>query len=170
MSTSNMRVSKGAYVKDSFSTLFKVFGYILFGVLALYILFSMFLMRVLPSPDLGATPIKNITFDGGIVPVGENVIVNLEGEVDDSILGSLKQAFVPQSGDAEVVVLTKPYGEITRAEDGSVSVDGEKIGVIELDSEKEYLEDKYLAECLAGACNAGDIVLVDKNSVYGERL
>lgn len=168
------RIAKSAFYKTVFGQIFKWLGYLILLVIAAYLIFAVTIIRFIPTMDssLGwAVPVKNMTFPGGKVTAGSDIVVNLQTAQGSNTFDRLQQAVSIADDLAVVEVLAGPNGRITWAETGLVAVDGNPLTTTLVDNpNKEFLSDEYIVRCVAGSCvkNSGMIVGADK--IYGEPL
>jgi hypothetical protein len=159
------------------------------AVLVLYVCFAATLLRVVPTLDgAGMVPVKNMTYEGGVIPEGEVILVNRYEAQEGDIFSHLRQAFVPAEGAMVVQVHAGPYGKMDWTEPDILSVDGkpvnapvtavmvpesDKIGAEKVptspiaDREDPFLKSEYVGQCLAGACAEGTGVLFHQDNIYG---
>lgn len=168
--TPQIRVAKKIYYKHSFKTLFSALGYVILVSFVVYLCFAATIIRVLPSYDndkVHFTPVKNMTYKGGIVPPGEIIVVNTKSEQKDDVFSHLGQAFSLNDGLAEVKVVAGPTGRIVWTPK-LITVDGQPVDVTISEKPKdEFLKDEYLVKCLSG-CQDGFII--SKKNIYGQPL
>lgn len=166
-----IRVAKNVYWKQIFKRIGKAIAYSVIIGFVIYLCFAATIIRVLPATnELGFIPIKNITFPGGIAPVGSQLVVSLDTPQGDDSLSRLEQSVIPTNTAALVRVLAGPTGQLTWTESGLITVDGIPMPVtIENKPEKMILANQYLVECLKG-CEPGTGLIIHKTHVYGEPL
>lgn len=175
-----IRIARKTYLKVLSKRIVKVFSLVFVLLFALYLVFAATLLRVVPTLDAGFVPVKNITYEGGIVPKDAQVLVSLDKKQGITAFERFKQAFVPASNAAVIEVVAGPYGKLGWTEPDILTVDGYPTDVVlepaegdksPLESrESEYLEDEYLAICIKGACEVGEGVIVPKDNVIGTPL
>lgn len=171
-----VNVSKSVFYRAAVHKFFKIFSYVLITVIAIYVCFAATIIRFLPTDNFDDlknlfVPVKNQTFEGGHIPVGKQVVVNLVEKQGKSTFDRLKQAFWINKDVAVVEVHAGPVGRITWAETGLITVDGKPMGVtLETAPEGEYLNNEYLVACISGACNVGEGMIISAENVYGEPL
>lgn len=170
--TPQIRVAKGVYRRFIASTFASFLGWTLVALVVVYACFAVTIMRVLPTDtNLGFIPVKNITYPGGIVPEGELIVANTSASQGDGLLDRMRQAVVPSASTVLVKVKAGPYGRVAWAPSGLTTVDGKSLGIIlRKDPETKLLNKQYIGECLGGACEVGEGVMIPEGNIYGEPL
>lgn len=162
-----VRIDKKEYQKSVFKAIFSQFFIFLLLLIAIYFALAAMIMRVTPTP-YGFVPSKNNTFEGGILPKGAQVHVNLSGEVKDGVADRLKQSIIPQKGTVVLSVLAGPIGTISHS---PFSVDGLTMTPpVGMPEDQEYLNDEYIGICIKGECQQGATVLFSPNQILGVLL
>lgn len=179
-SSPSIRVSKSAYRKYMFKKIYDILGYIIIALLIIYLCFAITILRIVPSMSgTGLVPIKNMNYSGGIIPEGNKLLISSE-KVDNSIFGKLKQTFIPSKDYSVVKVKAGPYGKLTWAEPGIISVDGKILDVsyppqekgknpLE-ENEQNYLKDQYVVSCISGNCQVNQGYIISKDNIVGVPL
>lgn len=173
-----LRIARGAYGRLLLKKILSIIVITFACVFVLYICFAATIVRFVPTTSgAGIVLIKNPTYDGGIVPVGEVVLVDTQDVQQKSIVGHLKQAFVPNGSAAKVSVVAGPYGKIDWAEPGVLTVDGEIINAPMPSrdgkspiGDTEYLNDQYVGICLEGNCIKGEAIIIESSHIMGVPL
>lgn len=163
-----VRIARSTYANMLSTKILKSVGTGLIILLVVYIAFAVTIMRVIPSSSAGLIPVKNITFEGGLVPAGEIVVVSMTQPQGEDLVDYLKQSFIPQADVAIVRVLDGPWGTFGWADPGVVAVNGEIVENVFMDqpADKE-LTSEYLVECLRGACAPGTAYVIPDNRLMG---
>lgn len=137
-------------------------------IFVVYIAFAVTIMRVLPTTTVGLMPVKNITYDGGLVPAGETVVVSMNKAQGQDLLDYLGQSFLPQTDVSVVKVIKGPWGSFGWAEPGVIAVDGEIVpNVLMQEPEDKTLDSEYLVECIRGDCLPGNAYVIPTNHLMG---
>lgn len=170
--TPQIRVAKNVYRKQIFRRLAKAFTYTFLGLLGVYLCFAATIIRVIPSyGDLPPTPVKNITYPGGLIPPGAQVVVNLKEAQGNGGLDHLKQALLPTKDAVLVEVVGGPHGRIAWAESGLVTLDGAPVNVtLKEKPASEFLTKQYLVKCIDGPCVKGEGFIISASNIYGQPL
>lgn len=166
-----VRVARATFARVLTNKLFRAIGWAFVFVAVVYLSFVITIMRVVPTTSAGLVPVKNITFEGGLVPAGEEVLVNITQKQGTGIVDYLKQAFLPMNDAAVVRVEAGPWGNYNWAEPGIVSVKGQILEMsMEMKPEDTTLADSYLVTCIEGACVPGEGFVIPKNHIVGQPL
>ena len=167
-----IRVAKNVYRKQIMRRILKGFSYAFLALFAVYLCFAVTIIRVIPSyGDLGPTPVKNITYPGGLLPAGAKVVVNFKEAQGASALDHLKQSVSPTKDAAVVEVIGGPTGRITWAEGGLTTLDGAPVPVTVAEKPSgEFLVKQYLVKCVKGACTPGEGLIISADNIYGQPL
>lgn len=166
--TGSVRVAQGTYQKALVQKLVSQLIIALVALLVVYLCFAATLVRFVPS-DAGFVLTKNNTNRGGTLPANSQALVSLDPEavVGDSMVDRLKQSFVPQKPTAVVEVLAGPIGRVKWTK-SLLTVNGKALKTnFAQDPQLEYLEDQYIAVCVAGACEPGSAVLFTSPQIIG---
>lgn len=165
-----IRVAKTAYYKQISRKISRGLLAMLGIVLVIYICFAATIIRVIPTnTEMGAVPVKNSTFPGGIAEVGTEMVVSMSTPQAEGTLDRLKQSVLISTDAALVKVVAGPDGTLSWAETGLITVDGERVPVRVMNQpEGPYLVNEYIVECLEGACQRGHGYIVGADQVYGE--
>jgi hypothetical protein len=166
-SKGQIRIAKSSYVRNVIKRVISISVWSIVFLFGVYLCFAMTIVRFVPTQSMGLILTKNITYSGGIIPEDAVVLVSKTDEANDSILGHLKNSFVPVSSASKVKVIAGPYGELSWAKPGLVSVDGKLKDTILPEKPEEYLKDQYIVECISGDCTEGESFIVSKNNVIG---
>lgn len=162
-----VRIAKSALRNSILKTVAKVFSYSILAVLVIYLCFAATIVRVVPVwNDLGFTPVRNMTFEGGIAPEGAELLVSKSDAQGSGILDRLKQSFVPSRHVFRGKVLTGPTGRITYQEAAGATANGVAIG--RPDKSPSYLNNEYVFSCEGGECIPGSTLIVSQDNIYGE--
>ena len=172
---SQTRVSNTAVAKLNVSIIVKTITFSIVLAFLLYTVMSLTLLRVIPNTSgVGAlgghvAPVRNNIFPGGNITAGNFAIVNTTQEQGESIVDRARQSFIPQKNVAKVEILSGPFGKISESGDGAFTVDNVPMdGVLPQSAEgKKLLDNEYVAKCVEGACNKGELMIVPANNVYG---
>lgn len=173
-----IRVANTTFAKIVFLKTMKSLGIFLAIILLVYVCFAATILRVVPTSEAGLIPVKNITFTGGIVPPGREVVVDTEEPQGSGIFDRLKQSFVPNSNAAVVRVVSDPIGKLKWVQPNILMVDGEPVGVPMSPLDKDgnprdfsgdngFLKDEYVAECIKGACVEGEALIIPSENIMG---
>lgn len=116
------------------------------------------------------------TYVGGIIPEGSYVYVNTDGKIENNFLSNLNEGFSGIKNGAVVKTLAGPVQEIKVDNDKqtiSIIENGKVVNEIDGALPEEYnninyLKNQYLTECLSGACEKGELLIVNQNQVSGE--
>lgn len=162
-----VRIARSAYANMLSTKILKASAVGLFIVLIVYLAFAATIIRVIPSATAGLVPAKNITFEGGLVPAGEIVVVSMTKSQGSEIQDYLLQALIPQADVAIVKVLAGPWGTFGWAEPGIVAVNGEIADIRMVQPIDKELTDEYLVECLRGACVPGEGYILSSTQLMG---
>ena len=175
-----VRITKGMYGRLVWRRLLQFVGFGALALIVLYVCFAATWVRVVPTlSGAGFVPVKNVTYEAGVLPEGAQVLVHRTEAQGTQIHHRLKQAFVPSSYAAEVEVVAGPYGEMKWSKPDVLTVDGKPIGAAfpansdgksPIDPEDPYLKNQYVAICISGACTEGEAILFDRDQVYGSLL
>lgn len=175
-----VRITKGMYGRLVWRRILQFAGFGALALIVLYVCFAATWVRVVPTlSGAGFVPVKNVTYEAGVLPEGAQVLVHRTEAQGIQIHHRLKQAFVPSSYAAEVEVVAGPYGEMKWSKPDVLTVDGKPIGAAfpansdgksPIDPEDPYLKNQYVAICISGACTEGEAILFDRDQVYGSLL
>lgn len=175
-----IRITKGMYGRLIYRRMIQVIGFGLLTALVLYLCFAATWVRVVPTlSGAGFVPLKNVTYEGGFLPSGAQVLIDRSEPQGNKIQNRLKQAFVPSSTAAKVEIIAGPYGELKWAAPNILTVDGKPIGAPypannegknPIDIEDPYLKNQYVAVCISGACTPGEALIFEQDYVYGSLL
>lgn len=175
-----LRVSKGAYNKTIIKRIFGIFLAVISSLLIIYLCFAFTLMRFLPTSDFKMIPVKNITYSGGIVPVGNDIVVDLSGEKHGkNFIDRVKQTFVPTKQTAVVKVVAGPNGKLEWNKPNIISVNKKVLpismpldnnGNLPFDEKDPYLRDEYIVTCVSGDCGEGFSTIISSDSILGDPL
>lgn len=163
-----VRVAKNTYMNMLGVKILKAVGAAFIVLVVIYLSFAATIMRVLPTEDLGMIPVKNNTFEGGLVPAGERIVVSMSHSQGQEATDYLQQAFVPTKNAAVIEVLAGPWGKFGWAEPGLIAIDGEVIDGVFMDEPAQTtLESAYLAVCVEGACTPGQAYVIPSSNILG---
>lgn len=166
-----IRVARTTFYSAIGNKFVRAIGFSLFAIAIVYICFVITIMRVVPTTTAGLVPVKNITFTGGMVPAGEEVLVSMGNPQGSTMLDYLRQAFLPTTDASVVRVEAGPWGSYSWAEPGIVTVKGEVLDMgMPEKPEETILEDSYLVTCIEGACIPGEGFVIPKSHIMGEPL
>lgn len=169
--TPQIRIAKNIYYKNVFKKFASFFSYFVLVSVVIYMCFSLTILRVIPSnTNLGFVPVKNMTFPGGIVPEGEQVVMNTVSAQGTTFVDRMKQSFLMNPDVVLVDVLAGPYGKVKWAPGGLTTVDGKPLPVSFEEKPKEFLEDEYIVRCIKGNCVEGEVFIIPVENVYGQPL
>jgi len=175
-----VRITKGMYGRLISRRIFQILSFAGLAIIILYLCFAATWLRIVPTTSgSGLVPIKNVTYEGGILPPGAQILVDTEEAQGTNVLDRLKQSFTPRSNAAVVEVVAGPYGEMTWASPEILTVNGEPIGYpfpadsegkSPINSEDPFLKNQYVVVCISGDCNVGEAFIIDKEHIYGSVL
>lgn len=104
----------------------------------------------------------------GLAPAGSLAAVLPSTPARDAA-GRLGEALGGYPGLAVVAIRTAPFTPVTVAADGTVTADGRPLpGTAPAGVTSGRLPDAYLASCVAGACETGQLLLVPTSTVLGQ--
>lgn len=172
-----VRVSSGVLAKLLSVTAVRWIGIGLAIIGIVYLCFAATLLRVVLLRDNSITPVKNITFQGSIAPVGAKVLVDPYTPHNGGILDHLKQSLTPSRQASVVTVEAGPIGKIQYAEP-ILTVDGKTVTNVTKEHynnmtegrESNYLKDEYVVRCVKGNCIPGKVFIVSKSHIIGQTL
>lgn len=168
--TPQVRIARSTYSNLLATKILKAAGIGLLLLTVIYVCFAATIVRVLPTTTIGLMPVKNVTFPGGLIPAGEKVVVDMEGDQGSSIVDYLKQSFVPSDSAALVRVEAGPWGNFSW-NNGVVIYDEEIVPMAMPNKpESNLLENSYLVTCLEGACVPGQGYVVHSLQILGQPL
>ena len=163
-----VRIARSAYANMLSTRILKSVLFTLVTLLIVYLAFAVTIIRVIPSSSIGLTPVKNITFKGGLAPSGALVVVSMTRAQGSGISDYLTQALVPQADVAVVKIIAGPWGTFGWSEPGIIAVNGKIVnGVTMAEPQNKKLEDSYLIQCIKGACKAGEGYVIPANRLMG---
>lgn len=173
-----IRVAKNVYRKQLAKKVLVIFGYALLVIVVIYACFAATIIRVIPATNgMGAVPVKQATFPGGIPPLGSRLVVNPNSTIGSGGVDKLIQGFMPTSEVAIVEVHSGPFNKVSWMSDGSVWIDGvdSKLKMSEKNAKSEGLDgdnprglkNEYLVECIEGDCTVGSGLIISLDNVYG---
>lgn len=175
-----VRITKGMYGRLISRRIFQILAFGGIAAIVLYLCFAATWLRIVPTTSgSGLVPIKNVTYEGGILPPGAQVLVDRQDAQGANVIDRFKQAFTPRENAAVVEVISGPYGEMSWAQPGILTVNGEPIGVpfpadsegkSPINTEDPFLKNQYVAVCISGACEVGEAFIFDKDHIYGSVL
>ena len=172
-----VRITRGTYVRLIMRRVMTMSVFLGLALIVLYLCFAATWLRVVPTVSgAGFVPVKNVTFNGGEIPSGVEILVDRENAQGNGLLSHLKQSFVPSDNAAVVKVIEGPYGELVWAQPNILTIDGDPIGIpfpannegkSPIDEFNPYLRDEYVVECISGDCNEGVAFIVKRDNVFG---
>lgn len=175
-----VRITKGMYGKLIYRRVLTVLGFAAAATIVLYLCFAATWVRFVPTlSGAGIVPVKNVTYEGGVLPKDSQVLVDRMDVQGNKIQHRMKQAFVPSATAAKVQIIDGPYGELNWAKPNILTVDGEPIGVpfpanaegkSPIDEEDAFLKEQYVGICISGDCTPGEAFIFSKDNVYGSVL
>ena len=171
-----VRVSTGVLTRMLSTAAVRWVGVALAVLGVVYLCFAATLLRVVLLRDNSVVPVKNLTFEGGIAPVGSKVLVD-PGNHDGGILDHLKQSLAPSRQASVVTIEAGPIGRLQYA-DPILTVDGKAVTKIHSEDYKDiiegrsgkFLRDEYVVRCVQGNCTPGEVFIVPKEKVIGQTL
>lgn len=169
-----IRISKWAAFRAQMRRVMKLLFGIVVALLVVYFCFALTLLRFVPSTSgTGVQLIKGVSAPGGFIQQGNQVLVSSEQEQDHSWGNNLQTAFIPSDEWMLVEVVAGPYGELSVSE-GQVTVDNRvhdvNINLGSFRNHGKFLSDEYIVNCISGACNPGQTLIVGKEYVAGEPI
>lgn len=173
-----IRVANTTFAKIVFLKTIKSLGIFLAIIMLVYVCFAATILRVVPTSEAGLIPVKNVTFTGGNVPLGREVLVDTVEPQGSGVFDRLKQSFVPNSNAAVVRVVSDRIGKLEWVPPNILMVDGKPVGVpmspVDKDGnprnfsgENGFLNDEYVAECIKGACVEGEALIIPSENIMG---
>ena len=168
--TPQVRIAKSTYGSLMATKILKAFGFGLLAIIVLYLCFASTIVRVLPTTSIGLTPVKNITYPGGLIPSGETVVADMQAEHGTELLDHLVQSVTPNGNVAKVRVEAGPWASFSWKE--GVVIYKDKILETSMPAEPEStdLQDDYLVTCLEGNCIPGQAYIISDGQVMGSPL
>lgn len=165
-----IRIAKSTYSNLLATRILKAFLYSFIGIVVIYFCLAITIARILPSSSIGITPVKNITYAGGNIPLGKVVVVDMEKSHDSSTLDYFQQSITISPTMALVEVQAGPIGNFKWS--GGVITSNEKILDMTMpkDPGVDYLINQYLVSCVSGACTPGNGYLISADQVVGQPL
>lgn len=179
--TPQIRVANSAASKILFKKILRGLGVAVASVAILYLCFAVTIIRVVPTTSTGFVPVKNATFEGGKVPVGREILVDVRNPQGSGIIDRAKQSFIPNADAARVLVLAGDIGKLSWAPPSILMVDdlplpapmpASEDGSSPLgdDPNDWYLKSEYAVECLSGACPVGELFIIPADHIIGVPL
>lgn len=166
-----VRIARSTYTNMLSTRILKSVLTVFAILIVVYIAFAATIMRVIPSTSAGLIPVKNITYEGGLVPAGATVVLSMTKAQGSSIGDYLLQAVVPQADVSVVKVIAGPWGTFGWAEPGIIAVHGKIVNdVLMPEPQTKTLDDEYLVECLRGACKAQTGYIIPADRLIGVPL
>ena len=167
-----IRISKWVAFRAQLARIMKLLFGITVALLIVYFCFALTLLRFVPSTSgTGVQLIKGVSAPGGFIQQGNQVLASAEQEQDQSWGNKLQTAFVPSDEWMLVEVVAGPYGELSVSE-GQVTVDNRvhnvNINLAAFRNHGKYLSDEYIVNCISGACNPGQAMIIGKEYIAGE--
>lgn len=163
-----IRIAKSTYANMLSTRILKTLGIGLIALVVVYFAFAVTIMRVLPTASAGLIPVKNVTFEGGLVPAGEVVVIDMVKPHGTDIQDYFMQSIVPSASVSVVRALHGPWGTFGWAEPGIIAVDGELVQNVFMDKPaSDQLNNQYLVECITGACEPGKAYVIPANNLMG---
>lgn len=168
--TPQVRIARSTYSNLLATKILKAAGIGLLLITIIYLCFAVTIVRVLPTTTIGLMPVKNVTFPGGLIPGGENVVVDIEDKQGSTMVDYLKQSFIPSDSAALVRVEAGPWGNFSW--NNGVVIYDEEIVPMAMPNQPEdtKLENSYLVTCLEGACVPGQGYVVHSLQILGQPL
>jgi hypothetical protein len=167
----SVRIARRTYANMLSTRILKNAALGLLVILVVYFAFAVTIMRVLPTTSVGLLPVKNITFEGGLVPAGEVVVLSMTQPQGEEITDYLKQSVVPTTDAAIVKVIAGPWGAFEWSPPGIVAVNDQIVeNVVMAEPSDQELTSEYLVECLSGSCVAGQAYVIPSNHLLGVPL
>lgn len=137
-------------------------------LLVLYLSLAATLMVVAPGAT-GLTWVVRGTFVGGVADTGDFTYASGSSTVEHGLGHNLIQAFVGVDDSLVAEIIAPPFSTVTLGDEGELLVDGEASGYHEDIGQKSLtLGEEYLAVCIVGSCDPGDVILLNQGNVAGE--
>lgn len=167
-----IRISKWAAIRAQTGRIMKLLFGIVVALLIVYFCFALTLLRIVPSTSgTGFQLIKGVSAPGGFIQQGNQVLASATHAQDQSWGNRLQTGFIPSDEWMLVEVVAGPYGELSVSE-GQVTVDNRvhsvNINLGAFRNHGKYLSDEYIVNCISGACNPGQALIISKEQVAGE--
>lgn len=163
-----VRIAKSTYANMLSTRILKTSMLGLAIILITYLAFAVTIIRVIPSASAGLIPAKNVTFEGGLVPAGEIVILSMTTAQGTELQDYLMQSLIPQQDVSIMRAIAGPWGPYGWAEPGVIAIDGKIVENVFMNKpEDTTLKNQYLMECIRGACLAGEAYVIPANRLMG---
>ncbi len=163
-----VRIAKSTYGNLMATKVLKALGVGFLVIALVYVCFAISIARILPTTTVGLIPVKNITFAGGLVPAGEEIVVDMANPQGTEILDYLKQSFIPNGNAAIVEVAAGPWGSFEWS-NGIVTHDEQILNMaMPEEPAKLTLDNEYLVTCVEGACVPGQGYVIHASQLMGE--
>jgi len=168
--TPQVRIAKSTYGSLLATKLLKGFLFGLTALVVLYLCFAVTIVRVLPTTSIGLTPVKNITYPGGLIPAEEVVVVDMVESHGSEIVDHFMQSVTPNGNVAKVRVEAGPWAKFSWKEGVVIYKDQILEMTMPNAPESTALQDEYLVTCMSGACVEGQGYVISKGQVLGTPL
>lgn len=183
--TPKMILSNGLIAQILASKALVVLEIIFLLALGVYLAFSLTVLRAVPTfSGVGFTVVKNLNYEGGIIPTdGENketILIDTASTHDGGIVDNIKTGFIPNNNTALIEVYAGPAGKVKWVKPDIVSVDDKQIpGSLEAVEPTDTnpqgnpiptlkkLQNSYAGVCVSGACEEGTVVFFPQENVIG---
>lgn len=167
----SVRIARSTYANMLSTRILKGFGLAVLVLLVVYLGLAATIIRVIPTTSAGLLPVKNITYQGGLVPQDAVVAVSMDKAQGQEIQDYLAQATIPQNNVSVVKVLKGPWGTFGWTDPGIITVDGKIVPNVFMDDPGDKkLDSEYLVECVRGACAPGNAYVIPSANLLGVPL
>lgn len=134
-------------------------------LVAIYAVLASTVLLVMRAGGENALVLRN-AFPEGAAPAGTYVYASSQ-TINPSFGGRLSQATVGVPAGAVVRIVAGPTGKISNDKKGRIVING-KATDYRVAVKATTLARKYLALCVAGACEPGTAVLIGQDTIVGE--
>lgn len=139
-------------------------------VLAVYTSLAATLMVLAPSIDDDVTErswVARGTFVGGMIDPGTFVYGSATSAAPEDFMGKIMEGYFGASDPFVAEVIAGPVAKVSTDKADNVLVNGEKTGYTGT-VENTELRSQFLAVCVTGACEPGEIVVIESGAISGE--
>jgi hypothetical protein len=166
-----VRIARSSYANMLSTRILKNAALAIVVLLVVYLAFAATIMRVLPTTSVGLLPVKNLTFEGGLVPPGEIVAVSMTEAQGEEIQDYLAQSLIPHKNVSVVKVIAGPWGTFEWSPPGIIAVEDQIVENVTMEEPSdEELTSEYLVECVRGACVPGEAYVIPTDHLMGVPL
>jgi len=157
-----------------------IFVFLLLGILLIAGVYAglagTILYGIVNVDNKTVTVVARGTYVGGVVPEGETIYISTTHTIEGTFISNLVEGFTGVPGGATVEVLAGPIQEIKiNAQKKTIdlisngkTVETIKGTIADVDTTKKVLQNEYIVRCVGGACEAGELFIIQDGQISGE--